>query len=310
MRTLWRVVPVLALASSVGAQPAARVLSFDKTRSEFCGNSDTLAFADGGVYATARAMVLDPAYFGPGGIVSRALELAPSVDALTPESLADIDIVLINELATPLNECERRTLKDFVDQGGGLFAFGNHLPEMVGDLLGAGAPGDYCGAYDIAFTEAQHPVLQGPFGQLSGPFGYVWHCMFEDVGADGTAVLQSKYPMGAAFSGGGGHSVVIGDDEWLMEGAVDCPASPFWGKPSAVLLLNSLAFVMPKEDFEYKAPTPCYANCDGSCSLDLFDFLCFTNLYNAGSKAANCDGDGELSLFDFLCFTNAFNTGC
>jgi hypothetical protein len=54
----------------------------------------------------------------------------------------------------------------------------------------------------------------------------------------------------------------------------------------------------------------CYADCDGSGALDLFDFLCFTNAFNAGDPYADCDGSGGLDLFDFLCFTNAFNGGC
>lgn len=54
----------------------------------------------------------------------------------------------------------------------------------------------------------------------------------------------------------------------------------------------------------------CYADCDGSCSLDLFDFLCFTNNFNMASPYADCDGNGGHDLFDFLCFVNEFNAGC
>lgn len=54
----------------------------------------------------------------------------------------------------------------------------------------------------------------------------------------------------------------------------------------------------------------CYADCDGSGELDLFDFLCFTNDFNLGVESADCDGSGDLDLFDFLCFMNAFSEGC
>jgi hypothetical protein len=54
----------------------------------------------------------------------------------------------------------------------------------------------------------------------------------------------------------------------------------------------------------------CYADLNGDTVLDLFDFLEFTNLFNAGDDLANCDGQGGLDLFDFLCYTNAFNAGC
>ena len=54
----------------------------------------------------------------------------------------------------------------------------------------------------------------------------------------------------------------------------------------------------------------CYADCDGSGTLDLFDFLCFQNAFGAGDPAADCDGSGVLDRFDFLCFQNLFAAGC
>ena len=45
-------------------------------------------------------------------------------------------------------------------------------------------------------------------------------------------------------------------------------------------------------------------------TADLFDFLAFCNLFNAGDPAADCDASGSFDLFDQLCFTNAFNQGC
>lgn len=54
----------------------------------------------------------------------------------------------------------------------------------------------------------------------------------------------------------------------------------------------------------------CYPDCDGDTELSFFDFLCYTNAFNAGDMYADCDGDKELTFFDFLCYTNAFNAGC
>jgi hypothetical protein len=56
--------------------------------------------------------------------------------------------------------------------------------------------------------------------------------------------------------------------------------------------------------------TRCSANCDGNGSLDLFDFLCFVNKFNAADPYADFDVNGEHDLFDFLAFVNAFNAGC
>ena len=55
----------------------------------------------------------------------------------------------------------------------------------------------------------------------------------------------------------------------------------------------------------------CPADLDGSGSLDLFDFLEFQRLFDAGDPAADwfCY-DGRLDVFDFLAFFNAFEAGC
>lgn len=54
----------------------------------------------------------------------------------------------------------------------------------------------------------------------------------------------------------------------------------------------------------------CRADCDGSGALDIFDFLCFQNLFATGDPAADFDGDGRLTIFDFLDFQNLFAAGC
>ncbi|MFG0284923.1 MAG: hypothetical protein ACF8R7_10920, partial [Phycisphaerales bacterium JB039] len=54
----------------------------------------------------------------------------------------------------------------------------------------------------------------------------------------------------------------------------------------------------------------CYADCDRSGELDLFDFLCFLGAFGAGEAYADCDLSGKLDFFDFLCFQNEFAGGC
>ncbi|MFG0285652.1 MAG: GC-type dockerin domain-anchored protein, partial [Phycisphaerales bacterium JB039] len=54
----------------------------------------------------------------------------------------------------------------------------------------------------------------------------------------------------------------------------------------------------------------CYPDCDGSGTLDFFDFLCFQNAFATGDPYADCDGTGVLDFFDFLCFQNEFAMGC
>ncbi len=62
---------------------------------------------------------------------------------------------------------------------------------------------------------------------------------------------------------------------------------------------------------------PCDADCDTSTGrgvLDIFDFLCFGNLFSANDPyACDCDtntGVGVCDIFDFLCFGNEFSAGC
>ena len=60
----------------------------------------------------------------------------------------------------------------------------------------------------------------------------------------------------------------------------------------------------------------CYADCDRSGVLDLFDFLCFQNSFvNGEPYACDCDittgtNPPVCDIFDFLCFQNAFVVGC
>ncbi len=63
-------------------------------------------------------------------------------------------------------------------------------------------------------------------------------------------------------------------------------------------------------------PPTCYANCDGSTNapiLNVNDFICFNNKFQAGDAYANCDGSTltpVLNVNDFTCFLNRFAVGC
>ena len=54
----------------------------------------------------------------------------------------------------------------------------------------------------------------------------------------------------------------------------------------------------------------CQADVTGDGTLDIFDFLGYQNLFDAGDLRADFDGDGSLTIFDFLAFQTAFDTGC
>jgi hypothetical protein len=64
------------------------------------------------------------------------------------------------------------------------------------------------------------------------------------------------------------------------------------------------------DDISMEPANGCYPDCDGSGSLDFFDFLCFQNAFLAQDPYADCDNSGVFDFFDFLCFQNAFLAGC
>lgn len=56
--------------------------------------------------------------------------------------------------------------------------------------------------------------------------------------------------------------------------------------------------------------TSCEGDCDGSGSLDFFDFLCFMTAFSAHDPAADCDGNGVLDMFDVICFQTLLAGSC
>jgi hypothetical protein len=111
-------------------------------------------------------------------------------------------------------------------------------------------------------------------------------------GADGSVLrtITSTTP-GESF---GFDAVGVGDVDG--DGAIDVFVGAAGGGGNRTYVIAGLAMCAP--------------DLDGSGALDLFDFLAYVNLFNAGSAEADCTGDGPLDLFDFLCYVNAFNAGC
>ena len=161
------------------------------------------------------------------------------------------------------------------------------------------------------------------------------------------ALAPSDWPEGVPFGGSGSlreETILIGDhsdggngnhsgigyvfarhpDGTWPETARFCPADngpdddfgslvDFDGDHAAILAsgdinpdnLRSSAYV-----YDIPACFPCPADCDGDGSLELFDFLCFVNAFNANDPYADCDTSGAFDLLDFLCFTKAFTASC
>jgi hypothetical protein len=61
------------------------------------------------------------------------------------------------------------------------------------------------------------------------------------------------------------------------------------------------------------SPTPCYADCDHSGSLNVQDFSCFLHAVAYGQTYANCDQSTVapvVNVADFSCFLNEFASCC
>ncbi len=78
-------------------------------------------------------------------------------------------------------------------------------------------------------------------------------------------------------------------------------------------LVGGFHFVGGKVSVNYVTlgcPMVCYADCNGSGSLDIDDFVCFSTRYALWEATADCDGSGSLDIDDFMCFQTAFAVGC
>jgi hypothetical protein len=159
--------------------------------------------------------------------------------------------------------------------------------------------------------------------------GWIW---FENVGwvllGDGTPANGSKYAnangtdFGVNMANNGSLSGYAWGENigWInfSGGAMATPPDPAlfdkanlrlrgwaWGENTGWLNLDD-----PTDYIGLIPINACYADCDQSGALDLFDFLCFTNNFNTQENYADCTSDSVYDLFDFLCYVNAFNAGC
>ena len=127
------------------------------------------------------------------------------------------------------------------------------------------------------------------------------------------------HPSSAVIARGAGGDFVVRNapelESWGMVAITSEDPGQLTGQPIGPIV--ALSFQASNEnygayfdDIVLELADACYADFDGSRTLDLFDFLGFTNAFNAGEASADCAADGAFDLFDFLCFTNAFNAGC
>jgi hypothetical protein len=69
---------------------------------------------------------------------------------------------------------------------------------------------------------------------------------------------------------------------------------------------NSLVTLVDMGAYERQ----CYADCTGDGALNILDFVCYQQLFQAADPGADCNADGALNILDFVCFQEQFLKGC
>jgi hypothetical protein len=178
--------------------------------------------------------------------------------------------------------------------------------------------------HDLAYNPAKGVTyLFGGQGMNSTTFNELW-----ELGLDLRVRQQPRsvvVPVGgtARFTAFADAQRLPIDYQWRFNGAPLANGGPVSGAQSQTLVIDP---VSAAHVGEYDAVVTsrcgelitepaslnvaCYADCDGNTVLDIFDFLCFQDLFATGNPEADCDGNTVLDVFDFLCFQDAFVAGC
>jgi photosystem II stability/assembly factor-like uncharacterized protein len=192
----------------------------------------------------------------------------------------------------------------------GLSTCDGFLPEVVAftrlgaDIYAAGQGfACFCACPDTGIYRSQDMGLHWESMSTGLPDG----ALVSDITTDGSTLYASVQPR----TGPDGKNTVYASDDgghsWTPfgEGLESITAGPLAVLDSAVF-----AGTTGRGVWTSGAGFICRPDCTADGTLDLFDFLCFVNAFNAGDPSADFTGDGTLDLFDFLAYVNAFNTGC
>ena len=146
-------------------------------------------------------------------------------------------------------------------------------------------------------------TAEGPGGPLFGSDIYV-PTQGTDISADGEIVILGPDSITEPFMSAIDAASIAFDPTGVVGGGMYIADFNNGWDPATMTPFPAAGYVWRVRR------APCYADCDGSGALDIFDFLCFQNAFSTGDFYADCDDDGQLNIFDFLCFQNAFVTGC
>ena len=166
------------------------------------------------------------------------------------------------------------------------------------------------GAYVGVFNEGDfRGKLRSPWGLRQGPNGNVFV-------SSANLHTRSAPPAGSEFSTRGAGLHLTNPHIFQYDGRSGKLINAYvQGMDSGLDHPKGFAFMPGPLDRNANAipdacEATCIADCDGSGTIDLIDFLCYQNAFDAGDPRADCTSDGVLDVFDFLCFLSAFDRGC
>lgn len=235
-----------------------------------CGNGHAAAIVVG-TFDTGRA---GPASIGEGPVThelrSALISAYPGssfvgVNSLTEQGLAAFDLLIVGAptFNTPifLTPEEQTALLNFVRSGGGAIIYfdndsyagvpaSDDAAETFLDPFGLDATGRTPGVLNATTSAPEHPIAQGPFGQVT-TFTSSFAGWVDNPGPHAVPLMNYDFngqPAIAAFgrdvlSPGAGGVVFFGDADALVDSAA---GGWFGAADNRTLFLNSVDYVIPE----------------------------------------------------------------
>lgn len=232
---LATIVPAILVQAANAA--TIRVLTPDK------GGARSFDFLTGGRFNNVRDALTNPANYGAGGIVTDTVDYLPSVTEFNSTNLSGADVVILAH-DTKRSESEINALNTFVQNGGGILAFGNNVASDLSTILGS-TFGRYRDGTGIRVSNAESPIANGPFGTFAaGTYtGTSFGGLFGTVGEHGTVgITRGGIPFAATYDFGTGRAAVFHDEEMFISAWMG-GADRRWNTTHNAYFLNAFDYV-------------------------------------------------------------------
>ena len=177
---LLLVVPGLFVLG-IAAPAAARTIKLrapSQSLSLQCDANTNWSFHDGPWYTRARALLADPANFGPAGVVADDFVFNPPFDSFDPGALDGADILLLNPVNIVVARPEFIPFRTYALAGVGFISFQNQALTFMADNAGQ------CAGENTAFVTgpgSSTPPMNGPFGVVGATYTTGFNCSFSNA---------------------------------------------------------------------------------------------------------------------------------